>query len=104
MAQSGQQSSSLSEDIQAELRARQDELANLQQEQIRLMAFINDAKQRAAELAQMSSSASAARGGRQGGLTTMTPEQEIAKHEQDLADVAERLKIVRATIDLLFSK
>ncbi|EEQ86881.1 hypothetical protein RJZ56_007828 [Blastomyces dermatitidis] len=97
---SGTAQPTLSQDIVAELEAKKKELEQLQSHLTQLDTFINDLHLHRQELEQLSTSARNARGGRTG-VTTLTIDQEMAKHQQDLINTSDKIAAIESSIRLL---
>ncbi|OAL72019.1 hypothetical protein A7D00_4051 [Trichophyton violaceum] len=93
-------SSSMTEDIKAELQMRLVEQKQLEEEAVRIEAFMETIRRNIAALELMSSSARNARGQRDR-YATMSPQEELAHYEQELDDVRQRIEALQAAIDLL---
>ncbi|DAA72671.1 TPA_exp: hypothetical protein A8136_5950 [Trichophyton benhamiae CBS 112371] len=93
-------SSSLTEDIKVELQMRLIEQKQLEEEAVRIEAFMDTIRSDIAAMELMSSSARNARGQRDR-YATMSPEEELAHYEQELDDVRQRIDALQAAIELL---
>ncbi|KDB27205.1 hypothetical protein H109_00999 [Trichophyton interdigitale MR816] len=93
-------SSSLAEDIQAQLRMRLAEQEQLEKEAVRIEAFMETIRHDIANMELMSSSARNARGLRNRYIT-MTPQEELAQYEQDLENIRQRIEALQDAIELL---
>ncbi|GBF61805.1 polyubiquitin [Trichophyton mentagrophytes] len=98
--ESTKMSSSLAEDIQAQLRMRLTEQEQLEKEAVRIEAFMETIRHDIANMELMSSSARNARGLRNRYIT-MTPQEELAQYEQDLENIRQRIEALQDAIELL---
>ncbi|KAK2814028.1 hypothetical protein FQN50_000432 [Emmonsiellopsis sp. PD_5] len=91
----------LSQEIQAELQAKRQRLAQLQQDEVQALAYMNDLHAQAHAMQQLNTSGRKAQEARMMQNSGRTVEQQIQDQGRKVEEIKAELTAVKSTIELL---